>query len=263
MTSSPISSAVQAEQERVDRICPTHGPFKALVVKVADCQPIIGRCQLCVAELAAKKEAEELEAKAKDRKRKVDALIEQSDTPQRFMSATLEGYAADSVAQRKVLNHCRQFVEHYPEAMVSGASLVLCGRPGTGKTHLACAMGKGIAELWLRPFGFSTALQAIRSIKETYRKDSDRTESDAIDRLTEIDLLILDEVGVQLGTEHEKMLMFEVINERYQRCRPTILISNLNRAELTEYLGERIMDRFAECGAVLAFDWSSHRRKQP
>ena len=40
------------------------------------------------------------------------------------------------------------------------------------------------------------------------------------------DLLILDEVGVQFGSETEKMILFEIINGRYEQLKPTIVISN-------------------------------------
>lgn len=53
--------------------------------------------------------------------------------------------------------------------------------------------------------------------------------------------------------------MFEILNGRYQELRPTILISNLNTDALESLLGQRIMDRYRECGSVLAFDWQSHR----
>jgi DNA replication protein DnaC len=39
-------------------------------------------------------------------------------------------------------------------------------------------------------------------------------------------------------------------------------VSNLNATELEHYLGERIVDRFREMGAVLAFDWESHRGRR-
>jgi DNA replication protein DnaC len=96
-------------------------------------------------------------------------------------------------------------------------------------------------------------------VKDTYRRDSERSESQVMADFMRPRLLVLDEVGVSLGSEHEKMLMFEIINERYQNQLSTLLLSNLTRAEITEYLGHRIMDRFAEGGAVVAFDWQSHR----
>ena len=75
------------------------------------------------------------------------------------------------------------------------------------------------------------------------------------------DLLILDEVGVQFGSETEKMILFEIINGRYEQLKPTIVISNLADA-LTDYLGERVVDRLREGGGrMLIFDWPSYRRQ--
>ena len=74
------------------------------------------------------------------------------------------------------------------------------------------------------------------------------------------DLLILDEVGVQFGSDAEKLILFEIINTRYQDMKPTILISNLTLVELGKYIGERVVDRMREGGgAILSFDWDSYR----
>ena len=54
---------------------------------------------------------------------------------------------------------------------------------------------------------------------------------------TYIHLLILDEVGVQFGSEFEKQLLFDVLNERYEKLKPSILLSNIPREQLADYLG--------------------------
>lgn len=73
-------------------------------------------------------------------------------------------------------------------------------------------------------------------------------------------MLILDEVGVQFGSEAEKLILFDVLNERYERCKATILLSNLTATEVKDYLGERVMDRMREDGGkVVVFDWESYR----
>jgi DNA replication protein DnaC len=78
----------------------------------------------------------------------------------------------------------------------------------------------------------------------------------------QVDLLILDEVGVQFGTEFEKVIITDIINRRYSDMRPTIIMSNLTSDELSEYLGARVVDRMYEGGGgVLAFDWESYRSK--
>ena len=72
-------------------------------------------------------------------------------------------------------------------------------------------------------------------------------------------LLIIDEIGVQYGTDSERNILFEVINDRYEDMLPTIMISNLPLNELAPLLGERVVDRMLEGGAVLSFNWPSYR----
>ena len=76
------------------------------------------------------------------------------------------------------------------------------------------------------------------------------------------ELLVLDEIGVQFGSDAEKLIMFDIINERYEAMRPTILISNLALSGLSEFVGDRIVDRMKENGGkLMVFDWESHRGK--
>ena len=107
---------------------------------------------------------------------------------------------------------------------------------------------------------FTTTLRAIRRIKDSWRHGGGETESTAIAALVFPDLLILDEVGIQFGTDAEKMLLFDVLNDRYEKRRPTLLLSNLTLSEVRGYLGERVFDRLREDGGeVVVFDWASHR----
>ena len=78
---------------------------------------------------------------------------------------------------------------------------------------------------------------------------------------TGVDLLIVDEVGVKAGTENEKQIIFNVLNERYNNVLPTVLISNLRENEVKTYLGERVWDRLKEGGGnVLILNGESQRR---
>lgn len=109
---------------------------------------------------------------------------------------------------------------------------------------------------------FTTVLRAIRSIKDTWTRGSSVSESQAIAALVFPDLLILDEIGVQFGSEVEKTILFDIMNERYEKRRPTILMSNLTPKEVEQYLGERVYDRLREDGGqAIVFDWESERGK--
>lgn len=261
--SRPTSEMLQEPQsETVDALCATHGPYVAKVTTfhVTDKPTVItSRCPTCREEAQAAEDARKQAEAAAERNRRVAGLFGRAGIPPRFADRTFDGYRTDGRGQKLALSVCKAYAEAWPEKRAGGASLVLTGSPGTGKTHLACAVASHVVQEHLSAVLFVTVSAMLRAIKETYRKDSERTEQDVINRLCEPDLLIIDEVGVQVGSEHEKLLMFEVLNERYQSMRPTILISNLSVDELEEFLGHRVMDRYRECGAVLAFDWDSYR----
>lgn len=259
MTSSqPTSAPDLAPGESVeDAVCERHGPFVRRVMQIMPgANPIRTMCPACQAEDRERRATAEREAKLRAAERALQQRIGRICIPPRFAGKTFADYRSDNEAQARVLRVCTRFAE----IADSGESLILCGKPGTGKTHLACAIARRFAERGKTGL-FLTVLAALRHVKSTYRRDSELSESDAIADLVEPDLLILDEIGMQVGSEHEKMLVFDVINERYQQCRSTILISNLDQAELSEFLGDRLIDRFHESGGVLAFDWSSHRRR--
>jgi hypothetical protein len=51
---------------------------------------------------------------------------------------------------------------------------------------------------------------------------------------------------------------------RYEEMKPSLLVSNLTVDEIIDYLGDRVFDRMRENGgAVLAFNWTSHRQRRP
>jgi len=200
---------------------------------------------------------------AEDRRRadlakaeRIAATFRRAMIPKRFASHSLGSYRTDNAGQERALSVSQRFAERFEPG--SGASLIFAGKPGTGKTHLACGIARAVIEKGHTSM-FGTVLQLVRHVKSTYRHDSAQSETEALNDLLEPDLLIIDEVGAQIGSEHELMILFEIINQRYQECRSTILISNLTRDELSQFLGDRAIDRFRECGAVIAFDWESHR----
>lgn len=173
----------------------------------------------------------------------------------------MSNFNAETEKQQRAARYCQKLAEAIAGDNKSGASLVLTGNVGTGKTHLACAVARHVIEN-CKTAWFMSVASAVRHVRETYAKDSQRTEADALADLIGLDLLILDEIGIQANTEHESRTLFEIINTRYQECKSTILISNFNQQQLNAYLGDRIMDRFRESGAIVAFDWASYRGRK-
>lgn len=186
-------------------------------------------------------------------------LLKKAAIPPRFSDRSLENFIASNEGQQKALGTAQAYVNDFTKT--SGQSLILCGGVGAGKTHIAVGIAHELIARQCQCI-FTSVIGAVRSVKETYNRNSEITEREAIDNLIKPDLLILDEVGVQFGSDTEKLILFEIINGRYENRKSTIVISNLAMTALADYLGERVIDRLREDGGKLVvFDWPSFRRK--
>lgn len=238
--------------------CEQHGAY--------DSRNIFGklwsRCPTCEKDRRDKENTEREERDREEKRARWMARLGFSGIPERFRERRLANYTATSDPQRHALSVATSYAEHFAtDAARRGRSLVFIGRPGTGKTHLAVGIGLSAMEAGYSVL-FLTVMRAIRRVKDTWGKGGDEKESAAMAALVEPDLLILDEVGIQFGSETEKLILFDLLNERYERRKPCILLSNLTLDEVSAYLGERILDRLREDGGeVVPFNWDSHRGK--
>lgn len=203
------------------------------------------------------------------RRLQVRRRLDNSGIPYRFIGETVDSFAPARVSPAGMIMNAdaakktaERYVERFHELMLSGGSLIFCGKPGTGKTHLACGIAQAVIHKGYTA-KYTTAYAAIGSIKATWGNESTDTHKQVVMRYVEADLLIMDEIGVQFGTDAEKILIYEIISGRYDRRLPTILISNFDRKELVDFIGERCVDRVEEGGGiVLAFNWDSMRPKK-
>ncbi|SEH89317.1 ATP-binding protein [Paraburkholderia hospita] len=219
-------------------------------------------CGKCNAELRDRDEATERAAEEKRRQARIEQRIQAAGIPSAFRDRTLDNFETATPEQEHALNVAREFVANfYRDHLPNGTVLVFGGNPGTGKSHLALAI---LQQVMKRHTGmYLDAMSLIRRVRATWRRDSPDTEDDVITTLGEqLDLLAIDEIGVQRGTEDEQAIMFDVLNRRYRENRPTILLTNLDGPTLKEFMGPRIMDRLRERADFVPFKWESYR-KQP
>lgn len=217
-------------------------------------------CPHCLAEKIAELREKIEQEQARKGAVLIQNLQKNSGISARFMGVSFENYQVTE-QNRKAMTICQRYADKWLDRKAKGGGLVLCGKPGTGKNHLACAIAHQVINQHQDEVFLTTAMRIIRKVKSTWERKAELSESEALQFYCEKDLLIIDEIGVQFGTESELIILFEIINERYEQMRPTILISNLNESELAKYIGERVIDRMREGqGAVINFDWESYRK---
>lgn len=239
--------------------CPEHGEF------TQKCRLILGKtfCEKC----PECNRIEEEERKRKlaiheeeEKQRQLERLFNRSGIPIRFRGKSFDNFQADTDGKKLALTKCREFADNFKEHFQQGTTMVLSGSQGTGKSHLALAIAQQL--MGRASVMYMNTLDAVRAVRDTWRRESEKSENQVLDELGGIGLLIIDEVGVQYGTEGEQVIMFDIINRRYRDMMPTILLTNLDKDGLKNYLGERSFDRLRENGIWIAFSWPSYRVKK-
>lgn len=253
-----VSIDVQTRTET----CEEHGEFENRGVSLPGGALLRwSGCPACAEIQNERIKREHEEREAKERQRRYENALDAAGIPHRFRHKSFDSFEAKAPAQHRALKAALEFSESFREKYDAGATMIFSGLPGTGKSHLAIAIcqslvGRGGSAL------YANAMDVIRMVRGSWNRNAERTEAEVLRKLAGVDLLALDEVGAQYGTEGEQVILFDVINRRYENMMPMILMTNQDKDGFKQYLGDRAFDRLRESGKWVAFDWESHRGKQ-
>lgn len=240
--------------------CPVHGEYteKGMRFDLGGIrQELWQGCARCATEARLEDERRRQQLEAAREAQVIEAQFGTACIPTRFRGVGFDSYEATTPEQVRVLDTVRGYANGLPN---DGACLILAGGCGTGKTHLALAA----AQQHMKAGGtalYVTVLDLVRMLRDTWRKDSGDSESQVLNRLSRVGLLVIDEVGVQYGTGAEQLALTTVIDRRYREQMPMILLTNMEPAAFAEAVGERSADRLREVGRWLPFRWESYRRR--
>ncbi len=232
--------------------CEKHGAFESRRI----IGKILSRCPKCESERRVAEQAKE----AEEARRHTEALrakrLGRAAVPERFQGRSFDTFIADTPEKMRCLSVVRDYCENFDGNARKGSGLILSGMPGTGKSHLAGAVLQAHLE---KDVLYATCLDLIRMVRETWRKDSSQSERQVLSYLSGLDLLVIDEMGVQYGTDGEQTILFDVLDGRYRSMKPVILLTNQNAEGLKAFVGERTFDRLRETCRWVQFDWGSYR----
>lgn len=173
--------------------------------------------------------------------------------PERYWNESLETYRAETTEQKKALNLAHRFVNGCKAKRF--ITLVFLGSVGTGKTHLACSALREVGGKYKTISEICTELEKSRSFS------SSETEEELLKYYGSRPLLVIDEIGRGNNPQKEQYAIYQVMNARYNKRKPTILISNKSKKEFFEYIGNATADRLTESAQVMEFNGSSYRVK--
>lgn len=241
--------------------CPEHGAYTYEARRIG--KHTIGQiCPSCL--LRGQQIGHELNEKieAEQRRREFTQRMQIAGVPEAFLECTLDSYNPTSDQADKMLAIVQGYADSFNEVLKARPvpGLVFVGVPGTGKTHIACAM---IAKLMAQ--GYSAAYLAcphfLLAARESQLMRSHEKTSLLIDRFKQPHFLVLDEFGTHTTQDVDYQILFSVIDGRYQRNLPTLMVTNLRHEDLKKTVDERFLERIIGInGPILKFDWPTHRR---
>lgn len=236
--------------------CQKHGAFDFRYQAMGDRFVVLTACSLCAAESSANQLKIDEQNAAKAAKARLERSRIEAGVSPRYAQVTFSDYRVESQDHALALQEALDFTRHIRSG--GNGNLIFSGRVGTGKTMLASAM---INELMPHKRCRLASLSSlVRELKDSWGKGASMSETMLLKHLSELDLLIIDEVGQQRGTETEILFVFDIIDGRYKNMLPTVLISNLDKTGIREAIGDRAFDRLRQDGGkVVAFNWGSMR----
>lgn len=119
--------------------------------------------------------------------------------------------------------------------------LLLEGSYGTGKTHLAAAIGNARLSRGDQVL-FITTPDLLDHLRSTFSPSSETGYDEMFERVRNIGLLILDDLGVENPSEWAKEKLFQLLNHRYTRRMATVITTNVDLDTLDPRIRSRLLD---------------------
>lgn len=223
------------------------------------------RCR-CQSEAIEKRKMEEL---AQQRMLKLQELRGASLLAERFRDASFDKLDLDRPDSFvKAVERCKTYCERWEEVKKYGQGIYLYGDVGTGKSLLTACIGNYLLSKMVTVL-FTSFIQIAKQITKSYKSNT-LTESDFIDKLIDVDLLIIDDIGTETLVKNGEETwiqdkIYDVINSRYIHQKPTIFSSNESLVELVNNSGlkKKTADRIgAMATAKIELRGSSYRLKE-
>jgi DNA replication protein DnaC len=159
---------------------------------------------------------------------------------------------AGDPARAPVYGAVKEFVERIGERLGEGDGLWLMGDVGTGKTTLAMVVSKAAVEAD-RTVAIYSLPRLLARIRRTYDAEAgEQSYLEFFERLTSVDLLHIDDLGVEKRSDWVLEQLYAIVNERYESQRSMLVTTNLDQAALEQQIGPRTVSRLVEiCGDPL------------
>ena len=208
---------------------------------------------LCKCEIE-KRDREEEERKRQEFERKIKEYRRMGFPDSDMHDWTFEN---DDHTNERITKAMQNYVNNFSELRKQGKGLLLYGSVGTGKTYAACEVANALIDRGY-PVLVTNFARVLNTLQSTFEKQ------EYIDSLNRFQLLVIDDLGIERGTEFAKEQVYNVVDSRYRAGLPMIITTNLSIDELKslkDIEAGRIYDRILERCFPIECSGTNRRRK--
>ena len=199
------------------------------------------------------REKQEEEERARLHHEKVQRLKLQGFTDWAMQNWTFE----NDNRQNPQMQLAQRYVNHWPEMREKNVGLLLWGGVGTGKSFMAGCIANALMEQEVAVCMTNFA-RIMNELNSTFAG-----RNEVVDRLCGYPLLVIDDFGMERGTEYALEQIYNIIDSRYRSRKPLIVTTNLTLTELKnpqDTAHARIYDRLLELCTPIACTGPSMRK---
>ena len=165
-----------------------------------------------------------------------------------FDTFSLSYYSGENYnAMKNILEFTKQYAATFSP---DSKSILMFGQTGLGKTHLSLAIANKVLE---KGYGviYDSAINILRKIeKEHFSREH---SSEMIDLVMDTDMLILDDMGTEYESQFYTATIYNIINTRLNRGKPSIISTNLDFAGIGGRYDKRVVSRLVSMYSCLEF----------
>lgn len=245
-----------------DYVCEKHGPYQDEPLEIMG-REFGGACPACFEEVRLEEQKFQESIRRQERAEKLRI----SNIEPAYHDVSLESFIAETQEQQTNKAKTQDLIDGKIK------KLVMTGKNGTGKTHLACSALHKLGGKIMTMYEISTTIRA------SYTAKADRTELEIVDALARLPLFVIDELGRTKGGEADQNWLSYILDKRHVRGLPTILITNKHVKKdcqekgpdgktigcadcLENYITEDVMSRLSENGVMARFTGEDYRKRK-
>ncbi len=140
--------------------------------------------------------------------------------------------------------------------------IVFQGVVGCGKTHLAVAIGNERLEQSGQQVIFVTAPDLLDLLRMTFDPRGEASYDDYFERIRNVSLLVLDDLGVENPSPWAKEKLFQLLNYRHVNELATVITTSQSVDDFDPWLSSRLLDPLVNVVAIVAPDYRRTLRAQ-